>query len=500
LPGSPFFPIQNIAEQAQARLQSPAEQQTQIYFSLVERRLDNLVALTGTPREIDNLQYLNEAIDQAILSWSSLPASSADSMRERFIYLILLSDIVINSLEVAPTHNPELVGSLLAKLATLQKLAEDPSASPILMANLADGAALNMKESPPGQMDDSINSIDPLAVPFPAGSFASQHDFYPLLGRHAEIECADCHSDGVYDGTPNFCEACHREDLPRNHFTGDCATCHSAFSWGDVILDHTLVGTDCLSCHAAERPANHYGNQCVACHNTLAWLPATFNHQVAGANNCQSCHLADKPANHFEGQCSRCHSTNTWQGASFNHNGQTNCQSCHSGDRPANHFGGQCSACHSTNTWRGANFNHNGQTDCQSCHTGDRPSNHFSGQCSQCHSTNDWDAEFTHSGQVNCVSCHANDRPRDHSNNQCSQCHNTNNWDADDDDHDGNDGGDGDDSGGNDENGGGDDGGGGNDDGGGDEEEEDEEDEKDEDDEDKVAVEQVSFQQGWLMR
>jgi hypothetical protein len=135
LPGSPFFPIQNIAEQAQARLQSPAEQQTQIYFSLVERRLDNLVALTGTPREIDNLQYLNEAIDQAILSWSSLPASSADSMRERFIYLILLSDIVINSLEVAPTHNPELVGSLLAKLATLQKLAEDPSASPILMAS-----------------------------------------------------------------------------------------------------------------------------------------------------------------------------------------------------------------------------------------------------------------------------------------------------------------------------------------------------------------------------
>ncbi len=95
-------------------------------------------------------------------------------------------------------------------------------------------------------------TIDPLAVPFPPGSLASQHAFYPLVGQHAQIECTDCHSDGVYEGTPAYCEACHAGVKPENHYVGDCAACHSAFSWSDVTFDHTLVNiSDCASCHCS---------------------------------------------------------------------------------------------------------------------------------------------------------------------------------------------------------------------------------------------------------
>jgi len=430
LPGSPFFPMQYFAEQIRVRFQSPAERQTEAYFLLVERRLEDLVQRTGTPHEADALLYLDKSIDQAIQSWSQLSLDSADQFRERLIFLLKASEIAINRLTLLPAQNPEMISSLLAKIITLQKLASDPLADPAILADVVLGASQSgVEAATKGEYDPTI---DPLAVPFPPGSLASQHSFYPLVGVHAEIECTNCHTDGIYAGTANYCEACHADVQPKNHFTGDCAACHSAYAWDEVIFDHTLVNTsDCASCHLLDKPANHSGNQCVACHSTSAWQPASFDHRVAGATDCKSCHSSEKPANHFSGQCSACHSTNSWQGASFNHQavGATDCKSCHAGDKPANHYNGQCSACHSTNSWQGASFSHAGLTDCQSCHSGDRPSNHFSGQCSACHSTNSWQgASFSHNGLTDCQSCHSGDRPANHFSGQCSACHSTNSW------------------------------------------------------------------------
>ncbi|MFN2235224.1 MAG: hypothetical protein ACK2U1_13440, partial [Anaerolineales bacterium] len=299
LPGTPLFPIQDISEQSYARLQGQGIGQVEFYFLLLERRIVNLVAQTGTAYESDSLDYLNKAIDQAILSWSNLPADSTESFRGKLTSLISASEMAINRLEVVPTDNPNLVAFLLAKLSTLQSLAADPLANPKVLARFLDGEALPMTEEATMQAAVPDATIDPLAVPFPAGSPGSLHSFYPLVGGHSQIDCQDCHSEGVYDGTPTYCEACHAGVQPENHYVGDCAACHSAFSWRDVNFDHSLVnGSDCTSCHAVDKPANHFGNQCASCHSTTAWLPANFNHQAAGATDCKSCHTADKPANH----------------------------------------------------------------------------------------------------------------------------------------------------------------------------------------------------------
>jgi hypothetical protein len=82
---------------------------------------------------------------------------------------------------------------------------------------------------------------------------------FPLTGAHLETACAQCHLDGVYQGTPQECGACHEEP---------------AFHRG-------LLGSDCASCH-----------------DTTAWSPARYdrlhtfpiNHGERGASPCQTCH------------------------------------------------------------------------------------------------------------------------------------------------------------------------------------------------------------------
>ncbi len=62
--------------------------------------------------------------------------------------------MAVNRLEVAPTQNPDQVASFLAKLSTLQKLAEDPLANPTVLASfVADGIAPITTEEISGQVE-----------------------------------------------------------------------------------------------------------------------------------------------------------------------------------------------------------------------------------------------------------------------------------------------------------------------------------------------------------
>ncbi len=478
LPGDTLFTIQYYAEQQISWYGNEIDRAEQ-YLGLMERRLGDLVELTGSSYEIDAIVYLDGALDQAIQAVIKVSDEEAPPFREKLLNLVMLTEVAIHRLTVAPNQNPNQIGSFLAKLSTIQAIAVDSQFTFNEILSILEGDLTSINQSRNqdiSHLEDQQISGNPMDVPFPADSPASQHEFYPLEGTHALLECTDCHNEGVYDGTSNWCEACHVDDKPVDHYIGDCGVCHTPDSWEDAEFDHTQVrSSDCVLCHVDVKPDNHIGNQCGACHNTNAWTPATFNHKAVGATdclnchtndrpvnhydgqcsschntdnwknvtfnhkgqtNCQSCHNSDKPSRHYDGQCSSCHNTDNWWNVNFNHSGQTNCQGCHNSDKPSGHYGGQCSSCHNTNNWRNAHFNHSGQTDCKSCHKGDRPSGHFSGQCSQCHNTNKWgDANFNHSAQTDCIACHAGDRPRDHSNKQCSQCHNQRDWDdADDDD------------------------------------------------------------------
>ncbi len=431
-PGDALFPLQHLAErQAAGRIREPLAR-VEFEISLLERRLGDLEARTGSRHETAAVRYLDRAVDHTALALSVLDGASLDGLRGSLVSLVGRIQAALGRLVIQPVENPEPLRALQTKVATLAALLSDPLAQGADFEALAriapQFAPLSRGEPNPAALSSGGTSpVDPRGVPFPPGSI--NHDFYPLVGEHAAIACESCHVDNIYAGTPTQCIACHAEDLPADHYAGDCASCHVATTWQDVNFDHSGQ-TNCAACHTDDAPANHYTGQCSDCHVTGSWSNVSFNH--SGQTNCLSCHTDDAPANHYAGQCSACHNTSGWEDVSFNHSGQTNCLSCHTDDAPANHYAGQCSACHNTSNWSNVSFNHSGQTNCAACHAAEAPPNHFSGQCSDCHDVDDnWD--FAHnSGGLNCLACHAGEEPDDEDHpigQQCSDCHNTQDWD-----------------------------------------------------------------------
>ncbi|MGB5844023.1 MAG: hypothetical protein WBG94_06245, partial [Anaerolineales bacterium] len=395
-PGHPFFPVQDFAEQARARIVLGETDRAIYHLDLALQRTEDLVILQESEHALLAIHYLNRALDQAIAAITEAPEEDLTFLTSQLGELILKIDVALNNFQNNPAGQVEAVEKLRAKVATLEMLLANVSG---IDQVTSDANLQQLIQDAQGAIDSGDDSgtagVPPHNVLFPPGSPGALHEFFILDGEHAGLDCLACHSDGEYAGTPNLCIDCHVDQEPESHYGEDCAGCHTAFSWQDVNFDHGLIDTrDCKFCHSEEEPANHYAAQCSACHTTGDWAQIDFNHQAINTSDCQSCHLVEKPNNHYSGQCSACHNTSNWRQANFNHQavGATDCKACHSGKKPANHYGGQCSACHNTSNWSQANFNHQavGATDCQSCHSGRKPANHFGGQCSACHNTSNW--------------------------------------------------------------------------------------------------------------
>ena len=114
---------------------------------------------------------------------------------------------------------------------------------------------------------------------------------FPLMGAHVRVPCEQCHSAGVFEGTPTRCTWCHTQGGPvaasvkrTNHIptTMQCDVCHTDRSWHIGRLDHFLVSQPCVTCHnnatARGKPADHIpaGTTCSDCHSTERWRPAQF--------------------------------------------------------------------------------------------------------------------------------------------------------------------------------------------------------------------------------
>lgn len=122
-------------------------------------------------------------------------------------------------------------------------------------------------------------------------SVASDFDHFTtgfrLDGAHQFADCASCHIDGLFVGTPMRCVSCHAQasrvratSQPARHVatTEQCESCHRTSSWVPVIrVDHFEVFGTCFSCHdnrrAMGKPVNHVPapNTCEDCHSVRMW-------------------------------------------------------------------------------------------------------------------------------------------------------------------------------------------------------------------------------------
>jgi hypothetical protein len=126
---------------------------------------------------------------------------------------------------------------------------------------------------------------------------------YLLEGDHATAGCADCHSDYLFAGTRQSCEACHGEpDIHAGQFGQDCVRCHTAVAWAPAQLtrhrfdlQHVEGETlDCIACHAE----SYETVVCTNCHEvpemTAVHPPETVP-EYTSETTCIACHPTGKP-------------------------------------------------------------------------------------------------------------------------------------------------------------------------------------------------------------
>ncbi|MBS0374895.1 MAG: hypothetical protein JSR73_09950 [Proteobacteria bacterium] len=233
---------------------------------------------------------------------------------------------------------------------------------------------------------------------------------YPLVGMHRDAECATCHVDSLFKGTPRDCFSCHSPGSrvggttkPARHIVSgpDCSSCHTPFSWIPVAkFNHLNVIGTCSSCHnnvqSQGKSPSHLATaaECNTCHSvSQPWTQALAipaNHiPFAPSVPCTSCHrssdyavlpsLADIHANapSTSVNCAQCHGPGTAPGFAIpaaNFSIVTTppshlptdapCESCHVGPG---------SSIAATPVGNGARFagsavNHAGLTYCSGCH------------------------------------------------------------------------------------------------------------------------------------
>lgn len=132
---------------------------------------------------------------------------------------------------------------------------------------------------------------------------------FPLLGQHADIACQDCHVDGLYQGTPQDCFACHEDPVFHLGLFGqDCAECHSAEGWLPAQYSRTHIfpishgergPSSCRTCH----PNDLQTYDCYGCHEHE---PAEIEREhreegITDFEDCVDCHPTGEEGEGEEG-------------------------------------------------------------------------------------------------------------------------------------------------------------------------------------------------------
>jgi len=263
------------------------------------------------------------------------------------------------------------------------------------------------------------------------------HDFtdFPLLGKHADTECTECHAAGEkHRDAPDDCFACHEENNPHGDTLGTaCGDCHSPVEWLDVEFDHDSTGyplvgkhqepacldcheddtfqntpTDCYDCHAEDDAHDgRSGNECGTCHNPKGWDDTSFDH------NRDTDFILD--GKHAEQECAGCHSEDP-----FSDELDMACISCHlEDDNHEGHFGKACETCHASSGWPEVRFDHG--EDAGYALIGA----HSEAECTACHIEPIFDVKL----ERDCLACHEDDDAHEGSQGtQCLDCHSEASW------------------------------------------------------------------------
>ncbi|WP_310533470.1 cytochrome C [Novosphingobium sp.] len=131
------------------------------------------------------------------------------------------------------------------------------------------------------------------------GKVRFEHDLtrFPLLGKHAALQCASCHADRTFSAKGAACQDCHAD----KHHAGalgtpaQCRNCHTTSDWKVWKFDHdsqtqfALTGKHrgliCSACHSRPGDPSKVGTRCIDCHRR------SDPHRGGFGEDCERCHV-----------------------------------------------------------------------------------------------------------------------------------------------------------------------------------------------------------------
>jgi hypothetical protein len=312
----------------------------------------------------------------------------------------------------------------------------------------------------------------------PGFEFDHSKTKYPLLGKHAQVLCVQCHVNGDFKRPVAFanCVDCHKPDPHKGQFQarpkqGECAECHTVERWKPTLFgvkEHATskyplagkhVKVECAKCHIPAGKDTLYKVKfelCSDCHKDA------HDNQFAAApwqNRCESCHTVQdfhrttytiaKHRNtrfvlagaHVAVPCADCHKLGeagrTDKILPFHFEDRT-CTACHKdphhgefkermAQRRANGTPLGCEACHNVKSWADVNGFDHSKTKFPLLGA------HRSVACGQCHKpTTAYESRFKGTSQK-CEACHAEPHggqfvAKDDRQTHCADCHNVQRW------------------------------------------------------------------------
>jgi hypothetical protein len=202
-------------------------------------------------------------------------------------------------------------------------------------------------------------------------AFDHRQSDFPLLGRHAQVECRQCHLTAEFKDAKTDCISCHaKNDQHKERLGPRCEECHDARSWKTPNFDHNTRSRFRLD-------GAHAKVACHSCHT------APVKNKLVLAKDCASCHLKDDRHRERLGpRCEECHDARSWKAPVFDHNQRSRFK------LEGAHVKASCYACHSTPVKDKVVL----AMDCASCHA-KNDDVHFGSygvQCERCHVPENW--------------------------------------------------------------------------------------------------------------
>ena len=262
---------------------------------------------------------------------------------------------------------------------------------------------------------------------------------HPLLGKHRQIECTDCHKKKEkYRDAPSACIDCHKDDDAHDNKLGKkCTNCHNPKAWTSEQFDHdntnfklkfshdrvacNLCHVDsrfkdtpdtCVACHAIrDVHKNRFGNKCEECHVEKKWDESKFDHDKDTKFR--------RKGGHRSVSCNACHAK-TYKRKSKKQKTPRTCHDCHRlDDVHKGSNGKKCQDCHGEKSWLKSSFDHDEKTEFP------LRGAHKKASCQACHQAN----RFDENTDKACYSCHRHeDVHKNQQGKQCETCHNESTW------------------------------------------------------------------------